>query len=493
VTSIASGHRRAVPGPAVPAQDGAPRPYVQVPDKLLRTCPHDPLAVGIYLTVARCAIAERGPAPISAADLVAWEGGAHSRPAVLRRIRSLLAAGWLTAERGGMTKLRLLPTWGRGADLVAQLWQLGQPHLARPASVRVRRVPIELLDTYLGRMDLQPGRRAAVITRYFDRPLLDLADLGSYALLHMTAEPTRARLEKLGLAVMGVPQLPNTLPDLVAAAGTGELHIDSGGAMIQVGLSPFGQRWLRRIPASSESLSESPSESLSESPSESRDNEIPEPRLAALLCTPVASATQCPPRTWEPMDQRIEGILTAPPAERRPERGGGRHQPRASAHRSNAQNPDTVELLRAKGVRRPEALGGVSTGLITSWCTALQHPALAARFADPVAFAVSQMRRGQERPAEDELARWLEHARRRDDPHGTRRHFAPVDPPDVAERCRPALAYVSEGPAAGAYARETERPPVGSTIAADGDNLAAQDLIYDEEVYRALIARTARR
>jgi hypothetical protein len=51
----------------------------------LTACAHDPLAVGVYLAIARCVTAGRGPVPIPAADLAAWEGGAHGRASAIRR------------------------------------------------------------------------------------------------------------------------------------------------------------------------------------------------------------------------------------------------------------------------------------------------------------------------------------------------------------------------------------------------------------------------
>ena len=183
----------------------------------------------MYLAVARCALALQAPAPLSPADLAAWGGGERTRDlALMRRIRSLTDAGWLIAEPGRAVKLRLRPSWGQDADGVAQPWQLDDAQLGKPEGLRVRRVPLELLDSYLGRIDPQPGRRPALVTRYFDRPLLGFADLGVYAITQITAIAPTAPLLALGLLDAAGPQPPPPLADLLIAASAGQLHLGDG-------------------------------------------------------------------------------------------------------------------------------------------------------------------------------------------------------------------------------------------------------------------------
>ena len=189
----------------------------------------------MYLAVARCALALQAPAPLSPADLAAWGGGERTRDlALMRRIRSLTDAGWLIAEPGRAVKLRLRPSWGQDADGVAQPWQLDDAQLGKPEGLRVRRVPLELLDSYLGRIDPQPGRRPALVTRYdpghqilamtvalllvgiarlprFLAWLQRLAPTRAYAMA-MT-RPAQSMLTRLGLrAPVPAPTLPPTLP-----------------------------------------------------------------------------------------------------------------------------------------------------------------------------------------------------------------------------------------------------------------------------------------
>jgi hypothetical protein len=262
----------------------------------LRSYPHAPLAVGVYIAVARLALTESGAVPLSAADLVAWSGEAHSRASVIRRMRLLLEAGWLVDERGGNTKLRLLPTWGHARDGRSRPWRLCDPHLGRPTEVQVRRVPLDLLDIYIGRLDPQPGRRAAVVTRYFDRPLIDLAELGAYAVaLAADVRPT-PRLFALGLADSSAPQAPATLSSLLAASDAGTLHLSVDGITTLIRPSAFGRRRLATHAEDGSSSCEAPSgsssESQGESPSGSRSESRSESPSGSLSASHSDSASK---------------------------------------------------------------------------------------------------------------------------------------------------------------------------------------------------------
>src|SRR5205085_251618 len=88
--------------------------YVLVADSLIRAYAHDPLAVGVYVAIARI-LAAKEAVPLAARDLVAWMGSDRDadRAAIMRRIVKLEKDGWVIAERAVATKHRLLPTWGR--------------------------------------------------------------------------------------------------------------------------------------------------------------------------------------------------------------------------------------------------------------------------------------------------------------------------------------------------------------------------------------------
>ncbi len=62
--------------------------YVLIPDRLIRDMAHDPLAVGVYVAVARLASAARATVPLAARDLAIWMGRDRDadRVAVMRHI-----------------------------------------------------------------------------------------------------------------------------------------------------------------------------------------------------------------------------------------------------------------------------------------------------------------------------------------------------------------------------------------------------------------------
>ncbi|MEN9934197.1 MAG: hypothetical protein RLZZ387_776, partial [Chloroflexota bacterium] len=86
---------------------------------------------------------------------------------------------------------------------------------------------------------------------------------------------------------------------------------------------------------------------------------------------------------------------------------------------AEALTPEAEALLVQMGVRERAGLAGVDVELIRAWQAVVGHPGLAARFDDPVAFAVTQLRRGNAPPAVAELERWHRRQQRRDDPHET--------------------------------------------------------------------------
>jgi hypothetical protein len=98
-----------------------------------------------------------------------------------------------------------------------------------------------LLDDYVGRLDPQPGQRHALMSRYFTRPLLDLTDIGVYAIgLRAEVAPT-PRLRHLGLhAVTGVTA-PADGQSLMQLAAAGQLTTLVDNAIAAVHLSAQGQ------------------------------------------------------------------------------------------------------------------------------------------------------------------------------------------------------------------------------------------------------------
>jgi hypothetical protein len=168
----------------VGAQATGPIRYVLVADSLITAYAHDPLAVGVYVVIARLTLAAKGAVPLAAHDLVACMGSDREadRAAIMRRIVKMEKDGWLIAEPAVVTKHRLTPTWGRDQAGTARPWRFEEVDTGRPSFLRGRRVPLALLDDYLGRLDPPPGHGRALISRYLTRPLLDLTDIGVYTI-----------------------------------------------------------------------------------------------------------------------------------------------------------------------------------------------------------------------------------------------------------------------------------------------------------------------
>jgi hypothetical protein len=159
-------------------------------------------------------------------------------------------------------------------------------------------------------------------------------------------------------------------------------------------------------------------------------------------------------------------------------------------------------MLRAMGVRNVATLAGVSADLIVQWQAVVNHPGMQARFTDPIAFAITQMKQGATPPAADELARWAYGVQQRNDQHQSWRHIAPVDASPTDE-CHSQLAERARAIAPpGANALDLldlfTCLSEGASDAEALERLAARQVTTemqasDEEVYRALIARTAQR
>lgn len=240
--------RHLPPIPIAGRRIDTPLPYVLVPDALIVAFAHDPLAIGIYVAIARLVLAAKQAVPLAARDLALWMGRERDadRAAVMRRITKLAETGWLSVERSASVKHHLLPTWGRDVSGALRTWRVDRADVAKPEHVRGRRVPLALLDCYLGRLDPHPGHTPAVISRYFTRPLLDLADIGVYTISLRAEVMSTRRLQHLGLLGNdGVGPLP-TPEELLARAVRGELSTYEGDIEVCVSPSALGFSRLAR-------------------------------------------------------------------------------------------------------------------------------------------------------------------------------------------------------------------------------------------------------
>lgn len=219
-----------------------PHRYIFVPDPLIAAFAHDPLAVGVYVAIARLTFAAKGAVSVAARELCAWVGSdrAADRAAMMRRIVKLEERGWLVVTRTPAAKHSLLPTWGRDNGGCARPWRFEKADSGRPSHLRGRRVPLALLDDYIGRLDPQPGHGRALICRYFTRPLIDLVDIGTYAIgLRAEIAPT-PRLQYLGLCHEKLMQTPAGLPVLLQQAQAGGLATLVNDVRVLVTLSIQG-------------------------------------------------------------------------------------------------------------------------------------------------------------------------------------------------------------------------------------------------------------
>lgn len=85
-----------------------------IPDALITSLARDPLAIGVYVAIARLVVAAKGAVPLAARDLAAWMGSNREadRVAIMCRIVKLTIDGWLWIERTVAAKHCLLPIWG---------------------------------------------------------------------------------------------------------------------------------------------------------------------------------------------------------------------------------------------------------------------------------------------------------------------------------------------------------------------------------------------
>jgi len=470
---------------------GAPAPYVRAPDRFIRRFAHDPLAVGVYLAVARFVIAERGPVPLSPTDLAAWSGRDRIRDlAIMRRIRRLVETGWLIAERGRAVKLRLMPTWGIDNDGAVLPWRPNDDQFGKPDRVRVRRVPLELLDGYIGRLDPQPGRIPALVTRYVEQPLIDLIDLGTYAIASIDPSASTETLRALHLLDEAGPCPPRPVATLRTQESAAAETAPETTAEIDIA-----------------EANGSPNGSLIGSPNGSPNGSDPHHTTEGRVSAPGATTMEVVPppatNTWDSWDQRTHGThgIPTPSSAAAHGGGGGRFHPELKQREpARALDPERERLLVAMGIRQRSALADVPMMLIEQWQAALAHSGLAARFVDPPAFAVAQLRLGNSPPDQAELERW---ARPMEYQSAARRSAFPQSPytpvavdlerhealltqmQAIAGTCDALTqSYVFSALEAGKSATEA--------LAYAQTEVAAMHAIDSEEVYRALRARSAR-
>lgn len=500
-----------------------PTRYVWILDQVLRLFVRDPFIIGIYLIIARCALVTSSAVPLSAADLVRWSGyepksvdGERLRIAIMRAIRRLEAQGFLMITRTNAVKHRFLPTWGRDDRGTIRPWRWDIPDLGKPAHLRCRRVSLSIFDHYIGRLDPQPKRTPALVTRYFAHPLLDLRDLGTYAIAALMPITPTPRLLIAGLVDDNHPVPTRPLRDLLTLAAAGQLStlVDSHEIVVmpsaagwwEIGTAPPSNRSGSRSKRQQQPITELVAEKSLISSLQSRKTEtsFADPQIAwddiSELTNHDSSPADTDRQRWgnspinytetsfrdyygtngacvhdrllHDLDQRIRighcalnpgrvilegewiellqiqneyGIKNmlvwqarAVRVQRtraivpgyykqcaareavdtyRPRRKDQQQAPTAEAASNKssliaAEPPPLIldsscDVLLAKmGIEEREKLAAVPYDLIVQWNAIIDHPGLAARFADPCALAYTKMRKGLRPFSQQQLDRW---------------------------------------------------------------------------------------
>jgi len=215
----------------------APRHYVSIPDRLTTDLRNNPLAIGLYSLIGRLYFSLQEPVPLSTSDITLFDPSLN-RGAILRALTRLTQGGWLIELSRVGGKSCYTPTWGKVRG-ISHPWEMDKPRLNRPQHIHAERLDRRLLDTCMGR--LTPHQvHAALVDRYFSKPILSLSDLGSYALALAGFPATTPQLTHLGLIHNACPkELPNDTV-LIAMASQAALENPAAATITPKGLSKLG-------------------------------------------------------------------------------------------------------------------------------------------------------------------------------------------------------------------------------------------------------------
>jgi hypothetical protein len=207
--------------------------YISLPRRLLVELRDTPLALALYFFIARLALIQQQPIPLSRGDIRAFDPAAKPG-AVKRALDRLVEAHWLIETARVGHKSTYWPVWGQSRQGVAYGWNVSAERLGCPMYIWCDAVRVDraLLDLFMGKF--LPHPRNAHIERYVSGPLLRLTDIGTYILLaaELPAEATE-ELVRWGLVqgsqVQLVPEDTVVLALASQQAATGGSELTAAG------------------------------------------------------------------------------------------------------------------------------------------------------------------------------------------------------------------------------------------------------------------------
>lgn len=208
----------------------SPDTYVPLPRRLMEDLRGTTAALGVFVLLARLFQITSEAVPLSPGDIHAYDPS-MSTGAARRALNRLVDDGYAIIEDSTGPKFRYRPSWGMVAG-APRPWEHDKPSWGRPRHIFAVRLDDRLLDTCIGRLRPHPVH-PAVVDRYIATPLLNLRDIGIYALGLAGIRKPGATLTRLGLLDSAGHPLP--LP-----ADTTVLAIAS--QRLAEGLTPAGWR-----------------------------------------------------------------------------------------------------------------------------------------------------------------------------------------------------------------------------------------------------------
>ncbi len=222
--------------------------FILLPLDIVLTYQDRPLVSGVYAGIARLSESAKQAVPVSRADLARWCDASRDDglgTGCKRAIDDLRNGGYLSQSGGDGRKLHLLPAWGFDRSDQPRRWRFNRPDRARPDGLAFVSIPLILFDAYLGWLTPDSDNPAPIV-RYFDMPLLDLTNIGFYAVCQLGTLCPTPRLIHLGLVDEEGVRPPPSLDELLERAANGTLTTIRDGQVVTVRLSAEGERERQR-------------------------------------------------------------------------------------------------------------------------------------------------------------------------------------------------------------------------------------------------------